>query len=585
MATSSSNTIQQWASVVDSFSSQYDSTRWSANQILGPPKVFPDHGDIPGAWASKSCDSVEFVEIGFQEKVIPSAINIYETYHAGGVKRVMAKNPNGAWVELYKADRIKKISSSRIFSPVLSRGITFKTNKLRIEIDCSVARSWVELDAVELVGFTQESGASTGRNQTGHPSVNTSLWVREITNYSSQYNNSGWSARTVIGQPRVYPRYGDLQGSWASAAKDAHQFIEVAFEKKLYLREINIYETYHAGGVKRVSAKDVGGNWVTLYETDHCQCIDSSRIFSPQFNQPKFPVDELRIDIDCTASGSWVEIDAINIVGTTKPDMPSLSSCLSQLVNKKMFSDVEIIVEGLSFHGHKAILAQRSPFFRSVFVEGKMPETAQQPSAVPPALPSAPPLDEDTPPSYESLFGLPPGPTVKPAPPTPNQLYGVGNSGSMKEADPVQAQSTKLPVSADPVQSTKLSAISCCNPLLLDNVTPDVFGVILHFIYTEEIPDVILVADFPVGIDTMCVVRSARAAAEFGLPGLRAACERKLCTENSLSSDNVLEAFLESTKQPVLGTGGSNYFPKSYGGSKMGGGCKIVDLRGMEDVK
>lgn len=48
------------------------------------------------------------------------------------------------------------------------------------------------------------------------------------------------------------------------------------------------------------------------------------------------------------------------------------------------------------------------------------------------------------------------------------------------------------------------------NPLLLDNVTPDVFGVILHFIYTEEIPDVILVADFPVGIDTMCVVRSAR---------------------------------------------------------------------------
>lgn len=56
-------------------------------------------------------------------------------------------------------------------------------------------------------------------------------------------------------------------------------------------------------------------------------------------------------------------------------DMPSLSSCLSQLVNKKMFSDVEIIVEGLSFHGHKAILAQRSPFFRSVFVEGRMPET------------------------------------------------------------------------------------------------------------------------------------------------------------------------------------------------------------------
>jgi hypothetical protein len=36
-----------------------------------------------------------------------------------------------------------------------------------------------------------------------------------------------WSAQTVIGQPRVYPQYGDLRGSWASATKDAHQFIEV----------------------------------------------------------------------------------------------------------------------------------------------------------------------------------------------------------------------------------------------------------------------------------------------------------------------------------------------------------------------
>ena len=30
---------------------------------------------------------------------------------------------------------------------------------------------------------------------------------------------------------------------------------------------------------------------------------------------PKFPVDELRIDLDCTKCGSWVEIDAVNIVG------------------------------------------------------------------------------------------------------------------------------------------------------------------------------------------------------------------------------------------------------------------------------
>lgn len=34
---------------------------------------------------------------------------------------------------------------------------------------------------------------------------------------------------------------------------------------------------------------------------------------------PHFPVDELRLDIDCTECGTWVEIDAVNIVGTLRP--------------------------------------------------------------------------------------------------------------------------------------------------------------------------------------------------------------------------------------------------------------------------
>ncbi|XP_062596583.1 F-box/LRR-repeat protein 4-like [Saccostrea cucullata] len=141
----------------------------------------------------------------------------------------------------------------------------------------------------------------------------------------------------VVGEPRVYPTYGDVPGAWATSTKDAHQFIEVKFEEKLYLNEINIYETYHAGGVKRVSAKDLAGNWVMLYQTNRCQNLQSSRIFSPQFNPPEFPVDELRVEIDCTVSGSWVELDAINIKGTSMPKfLPGLL-----LVNTGQQQDVQ----------------------------------------------------------------------------------------------------------------------------------------------------------------------------------------------------------------------------------------------------
>ncbi|XP_061181819.1 uncharacterized protein LOC133190296 [Saccostrea echinata] len=545
LKTASSNlkTIHQWASVVDAFSSEYDSSGWSANQILGCPKVYPEYGDLQGAWASGDF-GIQFVEIGFQEKVIPSSINIYETYHAGGVTKIHARNPQNNWVILYEAPNLEIIQMSRIFSPVLKNN-NFETNKIRIEIDCSAAQSWVELDAVELVGSRQGTDASSLiQNQRRGPQV-TSLWVAEITNFSTQYNTSGWSANMVVGEPRVYPTYGDVPGAWATQTKDAHQFIEVKFEEKLYLNEINIYETYHAGGVKRVSAKDLAGNWVMLYETNHCQNLESSRIFSPWFSPPKFPVDELRVEIDCTASHSWVELDAINIKGTTMPELSSLASCFSKLVNNKMFSDVEIIVDGLSFYGHKAIMAQRSSFFKSIFLDGHIPSTAKQekgmyPPLPEPVMPTAPPLDDDAPPSYDSLFGLPPPNDFSSALPTSEQLYGVKNSVGFRNLPPVQPRETKLP------------AHFSGDSLVLNNVTPDVFGVILHFLYTEELPDIIYVAKLPVEINVMCIIRTAQAAEKFDLPGLKALCERRILTVNSLPLHDVLEAFLESYKQPGL---------------------------------
>lgn len=50
-----------------------------------------------------------------------------------------------------------------------------------------------------------------------------------------------------------------------------------------------------------------------------------------------------------------------------------LSASFSQLVNNKMFSDVEIVIDGLTFYAHKAILAKRSLFFKSIFVDGQVP--------------------------------------------------------------------------------------------------------------------------------------------------------------------------------------------------------------------
>nr|XP_022313500.1 uncharacterized protein LOC111118373 isoform X1 [Crassostrea virginica]XP_022313502.1 uncharacterized protein LOC111118373 isoform X1 [Crassostrea virginica] len=536
MACSSGKTIAQWACSVESFSSEYNSEGWSADQILGPPKVYPEYGDLHGAWASEECNLREFIEISFERSVVPSEIKIYETYNAGGISRILARDPTNQWIVLYTAPRLECIKQSRIFCPTIT-GCNFSTRNLRIEIDCSFSCDWVEIDAVQLIGSLTGKGLPVSSKRKDSPKL--SLWVEEVTNYSTQYNNSGWSARSVIGEPKVYPRYGDIHGSWATKVTDAHQFIEVKFHEKLILQEINIYETYHAGGVKRVLAKDPAGKWLKLYETNQVQNIAKSRIFSPTFTPPKFPVDELRIDLDCTKCGSWVEIDAVNIVGQAAISLTPLSSSFLQLVNNRMFSDVEIIIDGVSFYAHKGILVARSTFFKSIFVDGNVPASAQQQQKVPSSQPlQSPAQAEDGPPSYDSLFGPPPTSQKTPTAPPKEQLYGE-DSGA-RDIAPVQAET-----------KTTLPVFSSGGPLVLHNVTSDVFWIILYFIYTEEIPDMIVTSDAPLEISPLCLVRAFRAADDFDLPGLKPLCMNRLCTLTPIAVDNVVDVFVEAMRQPV----------------------------------
>ena len=69
-------------------------------------------------------------------------------------------------------------------------------------------------------------------------------WVRGVRSYSSQYNSDSWSAAKVIGAPQVYPRYGDIAGTWAQKNKDANEYIEVCLADLQYYEIINFHMKY-----------------------------------------------------------------------------------------------------------------------------------------------------------------------------------------------------------------------------------------------------------------------------------------------------------------------------------------------------
>lgn len=223
-------------------------------------------------------------------------------------------------------------------------------------------------------------------------------WVSLVTGYSSQYDESGWCARQVIGPPKVYPHYGDNAGAWAMADCSANEFLELEFQDALFVHGLDIYETYHAGGVKAILGKDPAGKWKQLWKTEQVQVIHNSRIFSPPLQKLGFPIKHIRIEVDCSGCGTWVEIDAVEMKGKKHmlkppPSLNVLAEDYRKLVNDASFSDIGFTVEGKTVHAHKVILSARSDYFRTMLSDMPGPENYKSLASIPDV-------------SYQSFIGM-----------------------------------------------------------------------------------------------------------------------------------------------------------------------------------
>ncbi|HEV8292033.1 MAG TPA: hypothetical protein VGP94_08915, partial [Tepidisphaeraceae bacterium] len=68
---------------------------WSILQAIGPPDT-PGAGDIVTAWASATTDSQkEWLILDYENPVIPTQIDVHETYNPGALERVSIFNESG----------------------------------------------------------------------------------------------------------------------------------------------------------------------------------------------------------------------------------------------------------------------------------------------------------------------------------------------------------------------------------------------------------------------------------------------------------------------------------------------------------
>lgn len=144
----------QWG-VAAIASTEYGSDSWSANQATGAPDTSPDCGDIATAWASESSTGEDWLEVRFDQAVIPTKVEVYETYNPGAVVLIEVANSQSGYREaIYTAtpeafdeEYCPLVLAINIGGEIV---ITEPVDTVTVYIDQREHTGWNEIDAVGL---------------------------------------------------------------------------------------------------------------------------------------------------------------------------------------------------------------------------------------------------------------------------------------------------------------------------------------------------------------------------------------------------------------------------------------------------
>src|SRR5258706_4941374 len=143
-------TVQGWSAFG---SIRIHSTRnvpaWSVLQAVGPPDT-PGAGGIVTASASATTDSQkEWLILDYERPVVPTQIDVHESYNPGALERVSIFNDAGEEVTIWNGVDPTPPGTPRGVSSI-PVSANFKTSRVKIYLDSPRVPGWNEIDTVGL---------------------------------------------------------------------------------------------------------------------------------------------------------------------------------------------------------------------------------------------------------------------------------------------------------------------------------------------------------------------------------------------------------------------------------------------------
>ncbi len=141
----------RYAQRVEKFSSQ-NSAGNTASSALGLPDVYPQYGNLPGAWMPQDPgDAREYIVLGFPDPQPATSLVVFETFHPGAIDTIWGFNPGiQSWEILWAGDAFAAAEESRIFQ-VNFPETDYDLQLVRLAFNLSVLGGLPAIDAAGLM--------------------------------------------------------------------------------------------------------------------------------------------------------------------------------------------------------------------------------------------------------------------------------------------------------------------------------------------------------------------------------------------------------------------------------------------------
>lgn len=147
-----SSSIDQYASSVLNFSSQWSPNGWAATQVLGAPDT-TTYGDIGTSWApSPRNGSLEFITVGFDTAVYANGATIRETWGNGFVYQIDVLDTLNNLITVWTGTDTSQPGSPVDFLATWAE-TSFAVKGLKIYTNTDHdPNAWEEIDSIQLHG-------------------------------------------------------------------------------------------------------------------------------------------------------------------------------------------------------------------------------------------------------------------------------------------------------------------------------------------------------------------------------------------------------------------------------------------------